>query len=48
MAKADDEIQFGIYACSPEELFFKVTFTNFEVTDSKWLAVKLQMRIRLH
>lgn len=38
MAKANDEIQFGIYACSPEESSFKATFTNFEVTDCKWLA----------
>ena len=38
MAKANDEIQFGIYACLPEESSFKATFTNFEVTDCKWLA----------
>lgn len=38
MAKASDEIQFGIYACSPEESSFKATFTNFEVTECKWLA----------
>lgn len=38
MAKANDEIQFGVYACSPEDSSFKATFTNFEVTDCKWLA----------
>ena len=31
MAKASDEIQFGIYACSPEE-------SSFEATECKWLA----------
>lgn len=38
MEKANNEIQFGIYACSPEESSFKATFTNFEMTDCKWLA----------
>lgn len=32
------EIQFGIYACSPEASSFKVTFTNMEITECKWLA----------
>lgn len=32
------EIQFGIYACSPEDSFFKATFTHMEVTECKWLA----------
>ena len=32
------EIQFGIYACSPEDSSFKATFTNMEVTKCKWLA----------
>ena len=32
------EIQFGIYACSPEASSFKATFTNMEVTKCKWLA----------
>lgn len=36
--EAVDEIQFGIYACSPEDSSFKATFTNMEVTDCKWLA----------
>ena len=33
-----DEIQFGIYACSPEESSFKAIFTNMEITECKWLA----------
>lgn len=32
------EIQFGIYACSPEDSSFKATFTNMEVTECKWRA----------
>lgn len=32
------EIQFGIYACSPEASSFKATFTNMEVIECKWLA----------
>lgn len=32
------EIQFGIYACSPEESSFKATFTNMELSECKWLA----------
>ena len=36
--KANDEIQFGIYACSPEDSSFKATFTNMELTECKWLA----------
>lgn len=31
-------IQFGIYACSPEDSSFKAIFTNMEVTECKWLA----------
>ena len=38
MHKGNGEIQFGIYACSPEESSFKATFTNMELTDCKWLA----------
>lgn len=26
MSKANDEIQFGVYACSPEDSSFKATF----------------------
>ena len=32
------KIQFGIYACSPEDSSFKATFTNMELTECKWLA----------
>ena len=31
-------IQFGIYACSPENSSFKATFTNMEITECRWLA----------
>lgn len=32
-----DEIQFGIYACSPEESSFEAIFSNMEITECKWL-----------
>lgn len=35
---AANEIQFGIYACSPEDSSFKATFTNMDITECKWLA----------
>lgn len=38
MCKATDEIQFGIYACSPEDSSFKARFTNMEITECKWKA----------
>lgn len=38
MFHATDEIQFGIYACSPENSSFKATFTNMEITECKWKA----------
>ena len=38
MHKGGGTIRFGIYACSPEDSFFKATFTNMELTDCKWLA----------
>ena len=38
MYKAADEIQFGIYACSPEDSSFKATFTEMEITECKWLS----------
>lgn len=38
MVKGDGIINFGIYACSPEDSSFKATFTNFEITECKWLA----------
>jgi regulation of enolase protein 1 (concanavalin A-like superfamily) len=39
MWNAAGEIQFGIYACSPEDSSFKATFTNMEITECKWLAL---------
>ena len=38
MWKADNKISFGIYACSPENSSFKVTFTNMEITECMWKA----------
>ena len=38
MHKAQGEISFGIYACSPEESSFTAVFTNMEITECKWLA----------
>lgn len=37
MLNAGDTIQFGIYACSPENSSFKASFTDMEVTECKWL-----------
>ncbi|WP_020005345.1 DUF1349 domain-containing protein [Brachyspira innocens] len=34
--KADDEISFGIYACSPEESYFKAVFSDMYITECKW------------
>ena len=38
MVKGDRVIKFGVYACSPENSSFKATFTNFEITECKWVA----------
>jgi hypothetical protein len=38
MCEVVGEIQFGIYACSPEDSSFKATFRHMEVTECKWLA----------
>ena len=38
LAKGNETIRFGIYACSPEDSSFKATFTNMKVTECKWLA----------
>lgn len=37
MWNGEDEIQFGIYACSPENSSSLSTFTHMEITDCKWL-----------
>lgn len=36
MFNVSEEIQFGIYACSPENSSFKATFTNMEMLDCQW------------
>ncbi len=38
MFNMNDTIQFGIYACSPENSSFKATFSDMEITECKWLA----------
>ena len=38
MFNGQDEIRFGIYACSPEHSSFKAIFTNMEITECKWEA----------
>ena len=38
MWQANQTIQFGIYACSPEDSSFKATFTHLELTECQWLA----------
>ena len=38
MYKATGEIQFGIYACSPENSSFRAVFTHMEMTECKWAA----------
>ena len=38
MFNGQDEIRFGIYACSPENSSFKAIFTNMEITECKWEA----------
>lgn len=40
MWEGDKEIQFGIYACSPEQSSFRAIFTEMELTDCKWNAHK--------
>jgi hypothetical protein len=36
--KGGGEIQFGIYACSPEDSSFKAVFTQMEITECQWTA----------
>lgn len=38
MFNANDEIQFGIYACSAENSSFTAKFSEFELTECKWKA----------
>ena len=36
--KGGGVISFGIYACSPEDSSFKAVFTDFEISECRWLA----------
>ena len=36
--KGNDKISFGIYACSPEDSFFKAVFTDMKITECAWKA----------
>lgn len=36
--EAKGEVQFGIYACSPEDSSFRAVFTNMELMPCQWLA----------
>ena len=38
MQKGNGKIQFGIYACSPEESSFKAVFANMEMMECQWKA----------
>lgn len=38
MFQVKDDVQVGIYACSPENSSFKATFTHLELTECKWKA----------
>lgn len=40
MYKGEDEMQFGIYACSPEESYFEAKFSNMKIAECKWLEHK--------
>ncbi|MCI8598973.1 MAG: DUF1349 domain-containing protein [Lachnospiraceae bacterium] len=38
MQKGNGKIQFGIYACSPEESSFKAVFTDIQMMECQWNA----------
>ena len=38
MHRGTDRIQFGIYACSPENSSFKAVFSNIQIMDCQWKA----------
>ena len=38
--KGDDEISFGIYACSHEASSFRAVFLDIHITECKWLEHK--------
>ena len=37
MFNVKDTVQFGVYACSPENSSFQAVFTDLEITECKWL-----------
>lgn len=37
MLNGAENIQFGVYACSPENSSFKATFTNMKLTECLWM-----------
>lgn len=38
--EGNEEISFGVYACSPEEGSFQAEFTNMQITECMWEAHK--------
>lgn len=38
MHRGNGKIQFGIYACSPEDSSFKAVFSNMQMTECRWKA----------
>ena len=38
MEKANGEVSFGIYACSPEDSSFKAVFSDFSFGECQWKA----------
>ncbi|WP_375104356.1 DUF1349 domain-containing protein [Paenibacillus sp. RS8] len=38
--EGSEQINFGLYACSPEDSSFKATFTELEITECQWLEHK--------
>jgi hypothetical protein len=38
--EGNEQINFGVYACSPENSSFKATFTEIEITECLWLEHK--------
>ena len=38
--EGNEEISFGVYACSPEEGSFQAKFTNMQITECMWEAHK--------
>lgn len=38
MYKGNEKIQFGIYACSPENSSFRAVFTDMKITECMWKA----------